>query len=112
MSLLYRDKLVELTDDALVLQQYYFPSGKSKRIPLAQIARVVVKPNTVMTGKYRMWGTGDFRIWFPFDGAREGRDVVFYLRLNSQFIQPAFTVEDSARFSELLVYKGLLKSKG
>src|SRR5712691_5522554 len=84
MSTLYKDGLIEITDQEVVFHRYYFPFGGDKHVPLNQIESVQVKPPSVSFGSWRIWGGGP-RTWFPLDGARPSRDAIFvaFLRLFS-----------------------------
>jgi len=72
---IYSDSLVKITNNYILLRKYYFPTFTSKRIEFSDIDFVeVVKPG-LFTGKYRIWGTGDFKHWFPLDVHRTKKDV-------------------------------------
>lgn len=109
MAILYQDKLVELTDEAIVFHEYYFPFGTDKRLPWAEIERIEVRTPSFWTGSWRFWGTGDFRTWFPKDYGRASRDRIFLAVLRGKFRRIGFTVENSARVTELLAGRGLLR---
>ena len=106
----YRDKLIEISDDTIVFKNYYFPSG-SKTIKLSQAEYVEAKEPTMRNGKYRLHGTGDllFRIWFPADYDRPGRDKIFVMKVRGKWIRIGFTVENSYIVSELFKTRGLLR---
>ena len=103
---LYSDQLVEITDDAILLRDYYFPFG-SKRIRFSQIDDVSVKKPTVWNGKYRIYGSGDLRTWFPPDVKRPLRDRIFVIRSKGRWRRTGFTVEDSQTVEEVLRKKQL-----
>lgn len=103
----YADKLVEITDGEILFRYYYFPFG-SKRVKFAQIGHVSVKEPTLLSGKWRIWGTGDFRTWFPCDVSRPSRDKIFVMSFRDKRRRIGFTVEDSNRVQEILRNKGLL----
>jgi hypothetical protein len=105
----YSDSLVELTAATLTLKNYYFPTRGAKVIKLTDIQEVVEKENTLFNGKGRIWGTGNFRIWFACDFHRPQRDVIYRVRYKNAWIQSGFTVEDSAAFSAALAQTGLLR---
>jgi hypothetical protein len=103
----YADKLVEITDGEIPLRYYYFPFG-SKRVKFSEIDHVVAKEPTLLNGKWRIWGTGDFRTWFPFDASRPSRDKIFVVSFANKRQRIGFTVEDSNRVQEILRNKGLI----
>jgi hypothetical protein len=109
MTPLYTDALVELTDEELTLKHYYYPRGGSKKIKLADIEEIVEKIPTVFDGKWRLWGTGSFRVWFARDYQRPKREAIYYVKIKHKFVKAGFTVEDAKVFSTLLERTGLLR---
>ena len=107
--ILYQDTLVEITDTSIVLKQYYSPSLKSKNIPFSSIEKIEVLPPTILNGKWRIHGTGNFRTWFPLDKHRPKRDKIFLIYYSSKWIRSGFTVENSQTVQEILEGKGLIK---
>ena len=105
---IYQDKLVEISNDSILLKNYYFPSQKSKEILFDNIKNVKVKLPTLATGKWRFQGTGDFRTWFPLDNERNKRDKIFFISLKDKWIQIGFTVVDSDAVQNIFKAKGLL----
>jgi len=105
MNTLYTDRLVDLTENALVLKRYYFPFG-ARRVELADVAKVRVLRPTLMNGKWRLWGTGSFKTWFPLDLHRPDRERVFLMELKRQWRQIGFTVEHWEKFRDLLRASG------
>jgi len=103
----YKDKLIEITADAITFKKYYFPIG-SKTIKLSQIEYIQEKQPTIKNGKWRLHGTGDFKTWFPADYRRPTRDKIFIMKLKNKWMQIGFTVENSEAISELFRTKGLL----
>jgi hypothetical protein len=109
MSTLYEDGLIEVTDQEIVFRRYYFPSGAAKRVPLDQLERVEVRKPSFFGGSWRLWGTGNFRTWFPWDGARPSRDRIFIAYLRGSYLRIGFTVEHSQKVIEILKKRGLLQ---
>lgn len=97
----YVDNLVRLTEREIIFRYCYFPFG-TKRLPLASIADIQSLKGTLRHGSWRIWGTGDFRTWFPLDLKRPSRETIFLIRLRHQQRQIAFTVEDLTRFTAAL----------
>ena len=106
--MIYQDNLVSISEDEIVFEHYYFPSGKSKIVRLSDIKSIEVKPSTLLNGKWRIHGTGNFKIWFPRDTQRPKRDKIFFAKLRSQRIEIGFTVEDSARIEGIFHELNLL----
>jgi hypothetical protein len=108
-NIIYQDKLVIITNDSILLKNYYFPSQKPKEILFDSIKNVKVKLPTLATGKWRYQGTGDFHTWFPLDTERNKRDKIFFISLKNKWIQIGFTVEDSEAVQNIFKAKGFLK---
>ena len=108
MSTLYKDGLIEITDQEVVFHRYYFPFACDKHVPLSQIENVQVRPPSFWGGSWRIWGSGDFRTWFPLDDARPSRDRIFIAFLRGHFCRIGFTVEHSEEVTEVLKERGLV----
>jgi hypothetical protein len=107
MSTIYKDKLIEVTDEGITFHRYYFPFG-DRSIPFAQIERVEVGSPSVIDGSWRLWGTGDFRTWFPLDGERPKRDRIFVATVRDSSRRIGFTVEDAPQVERVLRERRLL----
>ncbi len=99
-ELLYRDRLIEISDDSILFLNYYYPFG-NKRVSFSHIDTVSVQKPSILSGKYRYYGTGDFRTWFPPDN-RSSRDKIFILRQKNKWWRVGFTVENSQVVLDLL----------
>jgi hypothetical protein len=110
MKSLYKDSLLEITDQEVIFHHYYFPFGGDKHVPLSQIEDVEAKPPSVWGGSWRLWGSGDFRTWFPLDSRRPKRDRIFIASLRGKSHRIGFTVEDSEKAATILKERGLLHS--
>ncbi len=107
-GIVYEDKLVEIREDSLILKNYYFPSMSPKQIFFRDIERIDIKAASLLTGKWRVQGTGDFRTWFPFDSSRSKRDKIFFIYYKNTWMRSAFTVENSQKAENILKEKGLI----
>lgn len=105
MNTLYQDSLIRITDEEIVFNSYYFPRATAKHLPWNQIEFVRVRPG----GCWRLWGTGDFRTWFPLDNGRPGRDRTFVIHLLNKFVRFGFTAENSQSVLEILRQRNLLR---
>lgn len=76
-QLSYSDSLVEVSEAGIQFRTYYFPTG-AKFVKFSDILRFEKRPLTLRNGKYRFWGTGDFRAWFPMDLSRSRRSCIFF----------------------------------
>ena len=107
-DIIYQDKLVDISNDSILLKNYYFPSQKPKEILFNSINNVKVKLPTLATGKWRFQGTGDFHTWFPLDTERNKRDKIFFISLKGKWLQIGFTVVNSEAVQNIFRAKGLL----
>lgn len=96
----YSDKLIEIGQDSILIRNYYFPFG-SKRVYFSDIERITVHKPTLLSGKYRYMGTGDFRTWFSPDN-RTKRDKIFIMKIKNKWWRAGFTAEDSQTVLNLL----------
>lgn len=98
----YADRLVSITGDRITLAAYSFPFAGSRKIPFADIEQIQVLEPSLANGRWRIWGSGDLRTWFPLDIHRPSRDRIFVARLKTGRTRIGFTVEDSARVITVL----------
>jgi len=108
MSTVYKDKLVEVTDEGILFHSYYFPFG-DRYVAFSQVNCIEARQPSLFTGRWRFWGTGNFRTWFPLDSCRPTRDRIFVATIRGAWRRIGFTVEDSSRFAAILSEKGLLR---
>ena len=90
----YSDSLVRITEYSIFFKRYFFPFG-SRSIELSTIDHVEVLKPSLLNGKWRIHGSGDFRTWFPRDSDRPKRDRIFLLHLHKKWRRIGFTVENS-----------------
>ncbi len=105
----YSDKLVEIDEKSILFRHYYFPIG-SKRVQFSAIKHIEVVLPTLMNGKFRIHGSGDFRTWYPFDWKRPSREQIFILTPKKGWWRIGFTVERSGLAELLFEKNGVLKS--
>ncbi|MCJ8502210.1 hypothetical protein [Desulfatitalea alkaliphila] len=108
-DLLYSDKLIAITEEDIFLYNYYFPTGKMKQVKIGDIQCITVLEPTLNNGKWRIHGTGNFKVWFPKDTDRSKRDRIFIARLKSQWVNIGFTVENGEAVENLLRSKHLIE---
>jgi hypothetical protein len=100
-SALYDDGRVVLDAEGVTLRRYYFPTGKSKRIPYGRLRGVEARPMGWLTGKGRGWGSAHPRYWLPLDTSRPRKDTLVVLDVG-KYVRPAFSPDDPDRVLELL----------
>jgi hypothetical protein len=102
----YDDGRVACTDDALVIRRYYFPFG-DKRIPYADIRQVRRAALTTMSGRYRLWGSGDFIHWLNYDPDRPKKSVALIIGVSGHRMQPVITPDDPTAVAAELASHGI-----
>jgi hypothetical protein len=64
MATIYKDSLIEITDTGLTLHRYYFPFG-DRYFAFDEFEEIEVLAPSIWRGRWRIWGSGDLRTWFP-----------------------------------------------
>lgn len=100
MTVLYSDCTVECDDEAITIRNYYFP-GVSKRIPYSRIREVTSRSMSLWSGRLRLWGTGDFRHWYPLDTTRAAKHTAIIID-KGDAIRAVVTPDDSAAVLRIL----------
>jgi len=90
---LYRDRWIECTTEALIIRGYYFPFGNKKTIAYERIQGMREIAMGPLTGRGRIWGSGDFRHYANFDPGRPHKKRALILDLG-KFIRPVITPDD------------------
>jgi hypothetical protein len=98
---LYDDRLVKLDQTGITLRYYYFPLGLSKHIAYAHIRQAHRTSMGLLTGKGRLWGSGDLRHWAPLDVRRPSKDTAIVLDLGKP-VQPVFSPDDPGQVLTIL----------
>ena len=101
---IFQDKKLEIYEDFVIVKDYYAPR-LHKKLRTSDIEDVWVENLTFLGGKYRLWGTGTFRRWFPFHLGREARDKALVIRRKSGLIKAikiTLDTEDLSKACELL----------
>ena len=109
MKMIYQDHLVSITENTIIFEHYYFPTGKQKVVRFSDIERIEVKKSTILNGRWRIHGTGNFKIWFPRDTKRPQRDRIFFAKLRGQRIEIGFTVENAGKVESIFKERNLIK---
>jgi hypothetical protein len=108
-DMIYEDSLVSINNEEIIFKMYYFPFGK-KRVTLSDVKYIETKTPTLLNGKWRIWGTGDFITWFPCDSSRPIRDTIFIAHIKNRIVRIGFTVEESRPVIDFFSERGLLRS--
>ncbi len=107
-QVLYEDGLVSITEDAVTFRNYYL-NGRSRTVGFTDVREIVVKKPTVWNGKWRIWGTGTLKTWFPLDNDRPRRDRLFVMKLKTQWMNIGFTARDGEQVETILRQRGLIR---
>ncbi len=100
MSVLYSDRWIECTDDAIQIRGYYFPWG-TKRIPYGAIRAVRQVRLDALHGRGRVWGTASPRYWASLDPRRPSKSTALILDTGA-WVQPFITPDDPAAVEAIL----------
>ncbi len=108
LSSTYTDNLITITDKDITFRNYYLPFFRKKVVRLDEIEKITVEEPSLLTGKWRLHGTGDFRTWYPMDVKRPMRDRIFIVTLKNGRFRIGFTAEDGACVEEIMRSRGLM----
>ncbi len=97
----YDDRTIVCGPDLLEIRSYYFPYG-TKRVPYAQIQGLrrfeITGP---LSGKWRLWGTGNPRHWANLDLRRPRKTTGFVVDLGRR-VSPVVTPDRPDEFESVL----------
>jgi hypothetical protein len=97
----YDDGTIVCGPDRLEIRSYYFPSG-TKSVPYTQIQGLQrIDINGVLSGRWRIWGTGNPRYWANLDRKRPHKRAGFVVDLGRK-ISPIVTPDDPDAFESVL----------
>jgi len=105
---IYSDNLISITETDITFRNYYLPFFRKKVVRIDEIEKIAVEEPSLLTGKWRLHGTGDFWTWFPMDVRRPTRDRIFIVTLKNGRFRIGFTAEDGARVEEIFRSRGLI----
>jgi hypothetical protein len=97
---LYRDRWIVCDEDGITVRAYYFPWG-TKRIPYKAIRSAVVVPMGFGSGRGRIWGTTNLRLWASLDPHRGWKKRALILDLGRQ-VRPFLTPDDVDAVAEII----------
>jgi len=98
--MLYRDRWIECTEDAVRVRFYYFPFG-TKTIPYARIRGVRRVALSALRGRGRIWGTANPGYWAHLDPGRPRKDTALVVDLGGR-IKPLLTPDDPEAVAEVI----------
>ena len=109
--MIYKDNLISVTENEIIFEHYYFPSGRRKTVRWADIEWIAVQKATIRNGKWRIHGTGNFKTWYPRDLKRPRRDRIFFAKLKGRWIDIGFTAENADRVERIFREKKLIRTR-
>jgi hypothetical protein len=98
-AILYDDGGVACDDEHLIIKRYY-PWG-AKRISYPSIKSVKTRDLSATSGKWRIWGSGDFVHWYNLDRHRPSKEVALEIDVGGR-IRPTITPDDPATVARIL----------
>jgi len=105
-NILYEDRLVKLTKETLTVKRYYLPFSwpplANKTVRWERLGHLYALPAHMKSGQFRIWGTGDFKIWFACDWKRPWRRKTFILDFPGRTQHIGFTVENEESFEKAI----------
>ena len=103
----YEDGKIVCSPDRLEIHSYYFPFG-TKSVPYRQIKGLQRMEITgLMSGKWRLWGTGNPRYWANLDTKRPKKKAGFVVDLGRK-ISPIVTPDEPDAFESVLRHRANL----
>jgi hypothetical protein len=97
----YDDGTIVCGPEQLEVHSYYFPFG-TKRVPYRQIRGLQrIEITGLMSGKWRLWGTGNPRYWANLDLKRHTKTAGFVVDVGGR-ISPIVTPDDPEAFESVL----------
>ena len=101
MTHAYDDGRIVCGPDRLEIHSYYFPFG-TKSVPYVRIKGLQRFEITgVLSGKWRIWGTGNPRYWANLDTRRPTKAAGFVVDLGRK-VTPIVTPDDPDAFESVL----------
>jgi hypothetical protein len=107
-AVVYKDSLISITGESITFSRYSFPFGKSRKIAFADMDHITINEPSLMNGKWRIWGSGVLRTWFPLDIHRPSRDKIFIITMKNGGTKIGFTVENSQKVTTLFEEHNLI----
>jgi hypothetical protein len=97
----YDDGTIVCSPGRLEIHSYYFPFG-TKSVPYAQIKGLQrIEMTGLLSGRWRIWGTGNPRYWANLDTKRPKKKAAFVVDLGRR-VNPIVTPDDPDAFEAVL----------
>ncbi len=102
--MLYDDGRIALDDSELVIRRYYL--WGDKRIPYTAIRSLNRFSLNEMRGRWRIWGSGDFKHWYNLDRTRPHKSVGFEVHTAARTV-PVITPDDPDTVARIFTEHGV-----
>lgn len=100
----YDDGLIALDDEGIVIRRYY-PWWGAKKIPYGSIRSIATFDiQGVTSGKWRIWGSGDFKHWWNLDGKRPSKEKAIEIHTGGHWV-PTISPVDADSVERILAQK-------
>ncbi|MGB9112310.1 MAG: PH domain-containing protein [Acidimicrobiales bacterium] len=90
--MLYDDGRIACDEHQLIIRWYYL--WGSKKIPYTKIRSVERRQMSALTGKWRIWGSGDFVHWWNLDPMRPSKTLALEIHRGFGRIVPTISPDD------------------
>jgi hypothetical protein len=96
----YDDGTIRCDAEGVEIRYYYFPTG-TKLVKYGQIKGLERLDISLLKGKLRIWGTGNFKLWANLDTRRPHKSVAFIID-NGKSVKPFVTPDDPDAFETVV----------
>jgi len=107
-DLLYHDRFIEIYQENMVLNGYWFGPWGRETIPFNSIHKIELVQLDAYGARYRIQGTGDFTSWFTHDRKRPWKDNVFIVHRKRSKWRIGFSAEDFEKVAAIFESRGLM----
>jgi hypothetical protein len=101
VELLYEDPWIRCDATTLEIRAYYFPLATSKIVPYREIRAVTPIELTAWTGRWRIWGTSNPRLWWHLDWSRPRKQTALVLDVGRP-VRPVITPADPDQVAAII----------
>ena len=99
IPVIYDDGRIACDEHCVHIRWYYL--WGHKRIPYSSLSAVTRRRMTRLRGRWRIWGSGDFRHFYNLDGTRPRKTSALDLEVGKWPI-PVITPDDPDRVEQIL----------
>ena len=100
----YKDEYIEVNQNNLTINKYYFPLFTSKTIPIEKIKNINIFELNAFNGKYRLFGFSLNFNYFHYDPKRSNKTHGILIEEEGNIISIAITPDDPKKCYNVLKY--------